>query len=218
MRCPAQNIVRSLLLTAVIVFGVACGQRDQAQSLQPAPSASATGAVVIHEPAKLTSIETDKVDALGKPIRVACVTCHTARVGQKLPTSPDELRDFHQGLVFKHGDNTCASCHVLGAQDSLRLADGRLIPMREAMTLCGQCHGSQLRDYKKGAHGGMSGHWDLASGGRLRNHCVDCHDPHAPKFVPSTPVLPPRDLKLGPPIPHQAGPAIPKLSTEGAHP
>lgn len=209
--------MRALLLTttATVALLSACGPRDQPQTLSPAPSVS--GSTSIHQPDKLWSIETDKVDALGKPIRVACVTCHTLRKPAKLPEKPTDLKDFHQGLQFKHGENTCASCHVVGAQDSLRLADGRTIPMREAMTLCGQCHGPQLRDYKMGAHGGMSGHWDLSSGGRLRNNCVDCHDPHTPKFVPSMPVLPPRDLKLGPPIPHHGGPAIPKLSP-GGHP
>ena len=48
------------------------------------------------------------------------------------------------------------------------------------MRLCAQCHGPQFRDYGKGAHGGMEGHWDLSRGGRTRNHCVDCHDPHVP--------------------------------------
>lgn len=212
------NPVRLPLITAAFAAVVACGHRDQPQSLQTAPSAGATGAVFIHEPPKLTSIETDKVDSLGNPIRVACVTCHTLRTPTKLPDGPDELNEFHKGMTFQHGSNTCSSCHVVGAQDSLRLADGQLIPMREAIRLCGQCHGSQLRDYKMGAHGGMNGHWDLASGDRVRNHCVDCHDPHAPKFVPSTPVLPPRDRKLGPAIPHEGGPAIPKLSNAGAHP
>ncbi len=176
--------------------------------------------MAIHEPAKLTSIETGNVDALGNPIRVACVTCHSLRAPAELPESPTQLKDFHRGLQFAHGSNTCSSCHVIGAQDSLRLADGRKIPMREAMTLCGQCHGPQLRDYKAGAHGGMSGFWDTGSGPRLRNHCVDCHDPHVPKFVPSTPVLPPRDRLLGPPIHHEGGPAIPRLShtKSGDHP
>lgn len=221
MRTP--NVVRALRLslasiasaTAALVVGTACGHRDQPQTFAAAPGVS--GSTSIHAPDSLWSIETDKVDGLGRPIRVACITCHTLRKPEKLPEHPDQLKEFHRGLAFKHGENTCATCHVVGAQDSLRLADGRTIPMREAMTLCGQCHGSQLRDYKKGAHGGMSGHWDLGSGDRLKNHCVDCHDPHTPKFVPSMPVLPPRDLKLGPPITHHGGPAIPKLST-GGHP
>jgi hypothetical protein len=39
----------------------------------------------------------------------------------------------------------------------------------------------------------MNGHWDLTRGGRTRNTCINCHDPHAPAFPLVMPVLPPRD-------------------------
>lgn len=221
---PATNVrvnalprFRAAALASLLPLTVAaCGHRDQPQTFAAAPPETAMGTTKIHEPAKLWSIETGRTDALGTPLRVACVTCHSLRTPNALPEKPEELKDFHRGLQFNHGNNKCSSCHVVGAQDALRLADGSTIPMRDALVLCGQCHGSQLRDYKAGAHGGMSGHWDLASGGRLRNHCVDCHDPHVPKFTPSTPVLPPRDRHLGPPVPHEGGPAIPRLSQAGS--
>ena len=73
------------------------------------------------------------------------------------------------------------------------LADGQAVPYTEVMTLCGQCHGPQTRDYAHGAHGGMNGYWDLRKGGRTRNTCINCHDPHAPAFPLVMPVLPPRD-------------------------
>ena len=207
-----------LLLAALPLF--ACSSRDQPQTFAAPPAPSAMGTTNVHEPEKLWSIETDKLDAFGKPIRAACVTCHTLRQPNALPEKPEELTTFHRGLKFDHGNNRCASCHVIGAQDSLRLADGRFINMKDALVLCGQCHGSQLRDYKAGAHGGMQGYWDLQSGDRLRNHCVDCHDPHVPRFAPSTPVLPPRDRLLGPAVPHEEGPAIPRLTpaSSGGHP
>jgi hypothetical protein len=126
-------------------------------------------------------------------VRVACVTCHALRQPDALPTSMADLDEFHQGLQLAHGGLTCGSCHVLGDQTKLRLADGREIAMTDAMMLCRQCHGTQARDYDHGAHGGMSGHWDLSVGGRVRNHCIDCHDVHAPQFQASRPVLPPRD-------------------------
>ena len=65
--------------------------------------------------------------------------------------------------------------------------------MREALTLCSQCHGPQRRDYDHGAHGGMTGYWDRSRGGRQRNHCVDCHDPHQPAYVGGLPVPAARD-------------------------
>lgn len=144
----------------------------------------------------MTSVETGELDALGRRTRVACVTCHTLRTPAQLPTTVDELDEFHQGLQCAHGDLRCASCHVAGDQRSLRLADGSTIDMRDAMSLCRQCHGPQHRDYERGSHGGMTGHWDLSVGDRTRNHCVDCHDPHVPAFPPTLPVLPPRDHGL----------------------
>jgi hypothetical protein len=65
--------------------------------------------------------------------------------------------------------------------------------MTDAIRLCAQCHGQQHTAYTHGAHGGMNGHWDLSRGDRLRNHCVDCHDPHAPAFPRYMPMPPPRD-------------------------
>jgi hypothetical protein len=61
------------------------------------------------------------------------------------------------------------------------------------MDLCGQCHGPQARDYAHGAHGGMTGYWDLSRGPRERNNCIDCHDPHAPAFPKVRPVFAPKD-------------------------
>ena len=184
------------LLVAFVVLGC---QRDRREPVRPPPGAP-IGIVEIHQPERLTSIATTEVDALGRPIRVACVTCHSLRKPTRLPSSTAELDEFHQGLKFAHGTMSCGSCHVIGDQRSLRQADGSLVDMRDAIVLCRQCHGPQARDYDHGAHGGMAGHWDLSVGGRTRNHCVDCHDPHVPAFQPSLPVLPPRDLGIARPV------------------
>jgi hypothetical protein len=135
----------------------------------------------------------------GAPQRVACVTCHSLRPAGPVPQRPEELREFHTDLTFQHGQLACRSCHAEGAHDALHLADGRSLRMTDAMELCAQCHGPQFRDYQRGAHGGMSGHWDLSRGPRVRNHCVECHDPHAPRYAGARPVFPPRDRFLSPP-------------------
>jgi formate-dependent nitrite reductase cytochrome c552 subunit len=181
---------------SVILIGIIACADAPPRPPAPRPTNGPRHEVVIHEPERLTSVATGDVDALGRPVRVACVVCHSQRRPERLPASTKELDEFHQGLAFAHGTLACASCHVVGEQDTLRLADGSTIAMRDALTLCAQCHGPQYRDYQHGAHGGMSGHWDLAAGPRLRNHCVDCHDPHAPAYQPSVPVLVPRDRGL----------------------
>jgi formate-dependent nitrite reductase cytochrome c552 subunit len=164
--------------------------------LRPPPGPP-TGTVTINAPAKLEGLATGGTDALGRPLRVACATCHSLRKPERLPTSTADLVEFHAGLSFRHGDLSCASCHVIGDQRSLHRADGSLIAMRDAMQLCRQCHGPQARDYDHGAHGGMTGYWDLSAGNRSRNNCVDCHDPHVPAFLPTRPVLLPRDRGRG---------------------
>ncbi len=108
----------------------------------------------------------------------------------------DGLTTFHQHMVFKHGNSTCTSCHVQGQHDRIHLANGSVLPMTEALTLCAQCHGPQYRDYQHGSHGGMNGYWDRKRGPRTRNHCVDCHDPHAPQLPSVMPAAPPRDRFL----------------------
>jgi formate-dependent nitrite reductase cytochrome c552 subunit len=187
--------VVSLVIFAVVAAGC---NRDLAQDHgAPAPSAPAFP-VQIHIPAKLTSVEVARGGA--QSVRVACVTCHSLRPVKPLPASASELKEFHVGLTLQHGTLGCASCHAPAAPaERLRLADGREIQMVEALSLCSQCHGTQRRSYDHGAHGGMQGHWDLSRGARERNTCVDCHDPHAPKFVGGSPVHPPRDRFFGGP-------------------
>ena len=100
---------------------------------------------------------------------------------------------FHQGLTVHHGTNACVSCHNPTNYDQLHLADNRAVEFVDVVTLCAQCHGTQYRSYQHGAHGGMTGYWDLTRGPRQRNGCTSCHDPHAPKYQGAIPMPPPRD-------------------------
>ncbi len=198
-----------LTLTALLAIASACDATPPARADAPRAADSASGApraapagaaVVVHAADKLRSIESGRLDPLGRPIRVACVTCHSLRKAETLPSRGEDLTEFHRGLQVSHGKLSCDSCHAAERpHDRLRLANGATIEMSEAQTLCSQCHGPQRKSYDKGAHGGMTGYWDTRRGGRVRNDCVDCHDPHAPAFAPAEPVLPPRDRGLSPP-------------------
>ncbi|MGM0577854.1 MAG: cytochrome c3 family protein [Myxococcota bacterium] len=141
-------------------------------------------------------------------VKVGCATCHTLR-----EPSPEAVRDaadleeFHAGLTFDHGELSCRSCHAPPGYDDFRLADGERVALRDSMDLCAQCHGPQKRDYDHGAHGGMTGYWDLDAGPRTRSHCLDCHDAHAPAYRGMVPAFPPRDRFLqghGPASEHPA--------------
>jgi hypothetical protein len=153
--------------------------------------------VTIRKPDGPPTIKTGIFDEKGTPVTIACATCHTtnpANVEARLGTS---LKLFHQGLTGKHAALSCVSCHNSAeGYGSLRLADDKSVPYSEVMTLCAQCHGPQFRDYQHGAHGGMAGHWDLTKGGRVRNNCINCHDPHAPKYPTVTPAAGPNDRFL----------------------
>jgi hypothetical protein len=146
--------------------------------------------VHVHVPPELSTIATVEGGA-----GVACATCHSIEgvTPPTLPAPDAEPGGPHAGLHLVHGTNTCGSCHDAADPTSLRLADGMVLPMVEARTLCAQCHGPQHRDYQHGSHGGMRGHWDRTRGPRERNHCVDCHDPHAPRYPRFLPMPPPRD-------------------------
>lgn len=133
---------------------------------------------------------------------VGCATCHSIRAPNGSPDLPP-LRDagsltaFHQGLHFAHGDLACASCHnATDGYATLRLAEGTALGFPDVLTLCAQCHGPTVADWRRGAHGGMTGFWDLTRGGRERNNCIDCHDPHAPAFPRMVPTFKPIDRFL----------------------
>ncbi len=168
-------------------------------SSPPAPSAKLFS-TTIHQPDAPPAIDTGEVDEMGQPIFANCTTCHATKPPNPRLTDGDQLKSFHQGLTTNHGTSTCLTCHHAQDYGQLRLADGRPLAFEQVMTLCAQCHGPQFKDYQHGAHGGMTGYWDLTRGPRQRNTCTDCHDPHAPQYPKMMPVLPPNDrfLRTGP--------------------
>jgi hypothetical protein len=129
----------------------------------------------------------------GTPVDLRCATCHAVKTPNRERIEASTLRDFHVGLDFAHGSMSCLNCHNEDNYDTLRLANGTALPFERVMELCQQCHGPQARDYRNGSHGGMNGYWDLASGPRERNTCVDCHHPHQPAYPKVSPVFKPRD-------------------------
>lgn len=188
-----------MLPATLALLAVGCEGEDFVRGEPSAElSRPATHPVFIRDPAVLSGIHTGELDQLGRPTTIPCATCHDGRTEEhELPAQGTSVNGPHAGLELAHGDLTCGSCHHPERYDQLRLADGTAIPMAEAMRLCGQCHGPQHRDYQRGSHGGMQGYWDLSAGPRERNHCVDCHKPHAPAYPSFEPVFPPRDRFLG---------------------
>lgn len=121
-----------------------------------------------------------------------CSKCHNYRAVDK---KKRKLELYHTNIVFKHAEEQqwCFNCHD---GDKLRLASGELIDYDKSYNLCGQCHGTIIRDWKAGIHGKRTGMWD---GEKLYRLCVTCHDPHQPRFKllePKQPPMRPADIKL----------------------
>jgi hypothetical protein len=114
-----------------------------------------------------------------------CSQCHQ---GMPANRHPRKL-EMHQEIVLKHmPDGWCFDCHNPDNRDKLRLANGKLISFEESYNLCGQCHGTILREWKAGLHGKRTGMWNGEKQYRL---CVHCHWPHEPRFKQLKPLPPP---------------------------
>jgi len=193
------------MLSMALLAGCVTNAERSADRVPTLVDAGATHSVVITAPPTLGALETGELDPHGDRVGVACVTCHGMFTEPiKMPEGVEDLGGPHVGLRFDHGAQRCANCHAPDRVDQLRLADGRVIAPPQAALLCRQCHGAQARDYDHGAHGGMRGHWNQVRGGRERNSCVSCHDPHEPGYPQYVPAPPPND-RFAPPRGQQHG-------------
>jgi hypothetical protein len=116
-----------------------------------------------------------------------CTQCH-----QK-PGDPKRRElVFHEEIQqsFHHDSENrwCLDCHSNANRDMLHLSGGALVPFTESYRLCGQCHGDKYRDWRAGVHGKRVGMWN---GKKIYYLCVNCHNPHAPRFKPLKPEPPP---------------------------
>lgn len=183
-----------LIVMVLLVAG--CDSTDMATPVVEGPDSDVRYQVEVTQPASLLGIKAGATDHQGRSVSIDCMTCHSARDEHDVPDDAHDLESVHAGMIYVHGALSCRACHDPERADRLRLADGTTLEMVEALRLCGQCHGTQLRDWENGSHGGMRGHWDRRVGPATRNHCIDCHDPHAPAFPIYRPAPPPADRFL----------------------
>jgi formate-dependent nitrite reductase cytochrome c552 subunit len=117
-----------------------------------------------------------------------CSSCHA---GMEPDMTKREL-SMHTEIKLRHAPEVitwCFSCHDPKNRDKLHLVNGDLIDFTESYRLCGQCHGTNYRDWKAGIHGKRVGYF--SGGKRTYFLCVNCHNPHDPKFKPLKPEPPP---------------------------
>ena len=119
-----------------------------------------------------------------------CSGCHNKDMP---PNRARRALEMHTDIVLTHDEEHrwCLDCHDAENRDQLHLASGDPVPFEESYRLCGQCHGEKYRDWRAGVHGRRVGQWNGAKRYLL---CVNCHNPHSPRFKP----LPPKPAPLRP--------------------
>ena len=105
----------------------------------------------------------------------------------------------HENLVMAHGrhdrNNNCFNCHDEHNLERFQTRDGRELKFDQSTGLCGTCHCPTDRDWEAGIHGRTSGFWARELGDYRRRDCVECHNPHAPKFPGRKPAPGPHPLR-----------------------
>ena len=105
----------------------------------------------------------------------------------------------HEDVVMGHGthnrNNNCFNCHNETNLELLQTRDGHDVKFADSPALCGSCHGPTYRDWEAGVHGRISGYWDRDLGTAQRKACVNCHNPHSPRFPGRPPAPGPHPLR-----------------------
>lgn len=104
------------------------------------------------------------------------------------------FQTYAKDIVMKHmkeGDQ-CIICHRRETPNILLFRDGSVIPKGSGDLLCGQCHGTKHKKWVHGSHGKVVDSWMPEK--RRRQSCIECHDPHSPKFPNFEAKAPPKTL------------------------
>jgi hypothetical protein len=97
----------------------------------------------------------------------------------------------HKDLQLQHGENRfCLNCHHPTNRNAFVDYDGAEIPQADVVKLCAKCHGTIYRDWEAGVHGRQNGFWNTSMGDKTKLRCIQCHDPHSPKFKAMQPLAP----------------------------
>jgi hypothetical protein len=117
-----------------------------------------------------------------------CMECH-----KLLPArwQYDRPLNEHKDIKLDHGNNRfCLNCHHATNRNAFMDYDGSEIAQADVVLLCAKCHGPTYRDWKAGVHGRANGFWKADLGDKTKLRCIQCHDPHHPKFQAMKPLPP----------------------------
>jgi hypothetical protein len=131
-----------------------------------------------------------------------CYVCHEKGKPPTLRFDTNQVLIIpkeHADVVMGHGshgrNNNCFNCHNETNLELLQTRDGHPVKFSDSPQLCGSCHGPTYRDWEAGVHGRISGYWDQKLGAADRKQCVNCHNPHSPKFPGRKPAPGPHPLR-----------------------
>lgn len=109
----------------------------------------------------------------------ACIECHSKPVTQMKSLHGQKA---HWDIKLNHANSetiNCATCHNPEDMNNLNTLTGQNIDFNLSYKVCAQCHSSQFKDWKGGAHGKKVAGWAPP---RASMTCVNCHNPHSPSF------------------------------------
>jgi len=117
-----------------------------------------------------------------------CMECHKLFPAKWHYDRPlNEHKDVH----LEHGNNRfCLNCHHPTNRNAFVDYDASEIAQADVVLLCAKCHGTTYRDWKAGVHGRANGFWNADLGEKTKLRCIQCHDPHQPKFQAMKPLPP----------------------------
>jgi len=200
---------RLRVATAVVVGGVACqlwrgSAAGEAQSANVAePTALAALPTVERPPAQQPPVglpsdthldktpprATKGLDLVKSGWTYNCMECHKLFPARWHYT--DRPFNEHKDIKLDHGNNRfCLNCHHPTNRNAFVDYDGAEIAQGEVVKLCAKCHGTIYRDWEMGVHGRQNGFWNARMGDKTKLRCIQCHDPHSPKFKDMKPHAP----------------------------
>ena len=118
-----------------------------------------------------------------------CMECH--KLFSARWHNDDRPFNEHKDIKLEHGNNRfCLNCHHAVNRNAFADYDGSEIAQADVVLLCAKCHGTIYRDWKAGVHGRENGFWNANLGQTTRLRCIQCHDPHSPRFKEMKPLAP----------------------------
>lgn len=201
----AESKTGTTLLLLATVFVVLAAGFLVGSSGRPAAQNISLVATNFLDPATARRSYADLIAAKEDLSDFDCYACHEKNNPPPLRYDTNQnliIPKEHSDVVMHHGsherNNNCYNCHNEQNLELFQTRDKRELKLADSAPLCGSCHGPTYRDWEAGVHGRTSGSWDR-SGEIDRKRCVNCHNPHSPKFPGRKPAPGPHPLRGGEP-------------------